>query len=137
VGSAEVAAIGLPPGYLTWEQRWPTFTGLLMRRGKAADEAKRRLRLCYPAVGPSPDDEGIGRGISYRERDSRLAIWGSWAAHGNSNIKSSPEEKAMKDTHNLSEFGSFTRVRAGWRRASAALRFTADHARRSMGDVRG
>jgi hypothetical protein len=30
---------------------------------------------------------------------------------GNSNIQSSPEEKAMKDTYNLSEFGSFTRVR--------------------------
>jgi len=30
---------------------------------------------------------------------------------GNSNIQSSPEEKAMMDTYNLSEFGSFRRAR--------------------------
>jgi YD repeat-containing protein len=33
--------------------------------------------------------------------------------HGDSNAKSSPEEKAMKDTYNLPEFGSFRRVLRG------------------------
>ena len=40
-------------------------------------------------------------------RDSGFAA----RIRGNSNMKSSPEEKAMKDTYNLSEFGSFTRAR--------------------------
>ena len=44
--------------------------------------------------------------------DSALGIRGSRGrTRGNSNIQSSPEEKVMMDTYNLSEFGSFRRAR--------------------------
>ena len=69
-----------------------------------------------PQTNPSADghvgatswaSEDRGFGGACPERSRRNAC----GTRGNSNIQSSPEEKAMMDTYNLSEFGSFTRAR--------------------------
>jgi len=47
----------IPPQDLVWQQQWLTFTELLMPRGKAADEAKQRLRLRYSAGSRNHEGE--------------------------------------------------------------------------------
>jgi hypothetical protein len=42
--------VQLPPRFLTWQQCYRTYQYRLMPKGNAADEAKQRLRLRYPAL---------------------------------------------------------------------------------------
>src|SRR5208282_3819845 len=65
----------------------------------------------------TPDDKKPRSNPARTGITPRWALDNSWfgsnvgRTRGNSSIKSSPEEKAMMDTYNISEFRSFTRAR--------------------------